>query len=220
MILVKILNLQRRSDRREWMMTTMFVDSESMKLEYSLAADGDEVYFENSESTTRIEHRGVVFSAEKHWPLSMQELKSLHKRWVELGYTPPDEDDLFSFYSRPINTGELGCFASHHAAWSAAVREWKDRDMMEKDTKTEDVLIVLEDDVTAVPFLTSEQYVHHLHWREVCLDYGPCTRLIDWSMLRDVLSSISARLAFCLAVAPSCCRMDAPITPANLLDTV
>ena len=149
------------------MSTTLFSDPERIKLEYSLAADGHEVYFEDSESTTRIEHHGFEFSAEKNWPLSMQELNNLHKRWVELGYTPPDEGDLYSFYSRNVNSGELACFASHHAAWSAALREWKVRDTAEKGFNIDDVLVVLEDDVTAVPFLTPEQCVHHLHWREV-----------------------------------------------------
>jgi hypothetical protein len=169
MFLVKILNLQRRPDRRKWMESTMFVDSELTKLEYVLAADGNAVYFEHSYSTTCIDHNGLVFCAEKNWPLSAQELKNLQMRWVELGYTDPDEGDLLSYYSRPVNTGELACFASHHAAWSAAEREWKAHDEVESGSEHEDVLIVFEDDVTAVPFLTSEQYVHHMHWREVRL---------------------------------------------------
>jgi len=47
---------------------------------------------------------------------ALQELADLERRWRdELGYTPPDAQDLVEFYGRPINSGELACFASHHA---------------------------------------------------------------------------------------------------------
>ena len=171
MILVKVLNLKRRPDRRKWMEETLFVDSELQNLQYIYSADGNSAEYDADEETIRINHHGITFLPERKWELTQDEIGSLRNHWITLGYTAPDENDLRIFYNRSVNTGELACFASHHAAWTAAVSEWKQRDALAMemgiDNFEEDLLIVLEDDVTAVQCLTPMTYVHHMHWREV-----------------------------------------------------
>jgi GR25 family glycosyltransferase involved in LPS biosynthesis len=174
MILLSILNLTRRPDRRKWMEETLFVDSELFSLEFIAAADSHSVIHDDSESAMYIEHHGMRFKPQKDWALSQKELSLLNFHWTNLGYTPTDEKELEIFFGRPVNTGELACFASHHAAWSAAKTAWEKQDAGSSSThcyREDDLLIVLEDDVTAVPFLSSEPSVHHSFWREVASSF-------------------------------------------------
>ena len=169
MILLKILNLKRRPDRRKWVDETLFVDSDIVDLEFVESADSYSAVCD-SESAIYIEHHGMKFQPMQDWGLTRDELKNLQMRWAGLGYTPADEAELELFFGRPLNTGELACFASHHAAWYTALMQWKERDKKCAGSEyeiDEDLLVVLEDDVTAVPFLADDQSVHHAFWQQV-----------------------------------------------------
>ena len=153
-LLVLVLNLERRHDRREWMERTLCVESGD-KLGFVQACDG-------SVPALARHHHGFVFTPCANWALSASELGDLEKRWTEeLGYTAPDAGDLAEFYGRDLTAGEVACFATHHAAWvsaaprlgvtapgaaSAHMTRWQAASVGE-----EWVAVVLEDDVTVLP---------------------------------------------------------------------
>eukprot|EP00961_Rhodomonas_salina_P209403 2826864-Rhodomonas_salina.2 len=166
-ILVCVLNLARRRDRREWMEATLQLDEdEGITVKYINACDGlagaglapmerkqegaviSVVGLMASTSADQqppdgavrsdgfirdeaggLSHHGYTFRPRPDWALDETELHNLSCRWEALGYTPVDPDELREFYGadqgyavarRAVNSGEMGCFASHHAAWVAS----------------------------------------------------------------------------------------------------
>ena len=183
-LLVLVLNLERRHDRREWMERTLCVESGD-KLGFVQACDG-------SVPALARHHHGFVFTPCANWALSASELGDLEKRWTEeLGYTAPDAGDLAEFYGRDLTAGEVACFATHHAAWvsaaprlgvtapgaaSAHMTRWQAASVGE-----EWVAVVLEDDVTVLPCEEPRLHVHAARWRSV------------WNALRAQLTALRER---------------------------
>ena len=183
-LLVLVLNLERRHDRREWMERTLCVESGD-KLGFVQACDG-------SVPALARHHHGFVFTPCADWALSASELGDLERRWTEeLGYTAPDAGDLAEFYGRDLTAGEVACFATHHAAWvsaaprlgvtalgaaSAHMTRWQAASVGE-----EWAAVVLEDDVTVLPCEEPRLHVHAARWRSV------------WNALRAQLTALRER---------------------------
>eukprot|EP00802_Teleaulax_amphioxeia_P026586 Tamp_27700.p1 GENE.Tamp_27700~~Tamp_27700.p1 ORF type:complete len:216 (+),score=42.54 Tamp_27700:2-649(+) len=170
-LLVLVLNLERRPDRREWIEQSVAVPAGD-ELVVVQAADGRLTC-----SAQALQHHGFEFSAAPAWALTATELADLELRWTnELRYTPPDSQDLKEFYGRPINSGELACFASHHAAWVMAsdrlsvmkgLGSSPDSSNPPGQLEEEWAAVVLEDDVTVLPCPEARLHLHRSRWLQV-----------------------------------------------------
>ena len=155
---------------------------------YVCAADGKDISDDG-----RLEHHGFSFTPASQWKLSADEIERLERHWSDLGYTPPDTDDLCEFYGRPINSGELACFASHHAAWVMAAgrlgveteegkeKKARGQGLCEHADMERSIAVVLEDDVTVLPCYDDRAHVHRSRWEHV------------WSSLRVQVEALMAR---------------------------
>ncbi len=154
---------------------------ESDDVVFVLAADGHA-----ARCSATLHHHGFEFTPSSGWALSATELVDLQCRWTdELRYSPPDEADLAEFYGRPVNSGELACFASHHAAWVTAatrlgVKGWdlETKGASVAGDEEEWVAVVLEDDVTVVPCHDVRMHLHRSRWLHV------------WALLRAELTAL------------------------------
>ncbi len=154
---------------------------ESDDVVFVLAADGHA-----ARCSATLHHHGFEFTPSSGWALSATELVDLECRWTdELRYSPPDKADLAEFYGRPVNSGELACFASHHAAWVTAatrlgVKGWdlETKGASVAGDEEEWVAVVLEDDVTVVPCHDVRMHLHHSRWLHV------------WALLRAELTAL------------------------------
>jgi glycosyl transferase family 25 len=164
--LVLVLNLERRPDRREWIEQSIAVPAGD-ELVVLQAVDGRSSQGGGDGGMT-LKHHGFEFAAARGWALTATELVALEHRWKsELGYTPPDTRDLEEFYGRPVNSGELACFASHHAAWVIAAKRLGVSGRMRSDEGEEWAVVVLEDDVTVLPCPEPRLHLHRSRWLHV-----------------------------------------------------
>jgi glycosyl transferase, family 25 len=187
-IIVLVVNLERRPDRRAWIEQSIAVPAGD-ELVVLQAVDGRSAQGGGDGGSVTLKHHGFEFAAARGWALTATELVALEHRWKsELGYTPPDTRDLEEFYGRPVNSGELACFASHHEAWVIAAKRLGVSGRMRSDEGEEWAVVVLEDDVTVLPCPEPRLHLHRSRWLHV-LDTvrremeALQTRQIAWDLL-------------------------------------
>ena len=95
-LLVRVINLARRGDRREWMQATL-PSIPGTDIEFIEAADARACTPEG------LRYCGVQFTPAAGWALSPPALEALAARWVSPNNPPQDAVFLGSFLDQPLN---------------------------------------------------------------------------------------------------------------------
>lgn len=157
--LVLVINLERRSDRREWMERSALAPLREIGVDVRLvpAVDGGEAAMKRAAEAAPRTLR---------WQLESDGLTALHARWESLELAAVQADELRLYHGRPVTAPEHACMASHRKSWQLGADHGVD------------FALILEDDVT--PFSHAWPRSEREYRREWARVWQRLVRQVEW----------------------------------------